>query len=204
MKKTRKKNRVSPLAASPSLGGALPQTPTPERAAKEDYVTQGKRRRRANTLKTLYKAQKIGDPEVQAAQRWLALWEMGMNGYCEPSPGQPENETYVTGNALTYRFSQAKALGKLGAFRRAEGLEAHRTLILMLAQSLPFVLLGARLYPTLSEERARKKASDACAEVLEKLAVFWGMKRKNEDNIKGPPLKENDAQNPGIEMENRS
>lgn len=153
-----------------------PTTPTPERQAKPDYEKIGKKRVRSDTLKTLYKTEKIGEPEIQAAQHWLSLWEMGMNGYCETAVCDDGTRLRLPGDKITFGFSQARALGKLGAFRRAEGREAHRTLILMLAQSLPFTLIGTRLYPLLAHDTARRKASVKCAEVLIALAFFWKMR----------------------------
>lgn len=150
--------------------------PTRERMNKPDWETHGRRRRRSNTLEAL--RPRVGDEVIAEAHRWIADWELAVNGYCDEmkNSGSPA----IPGNVFTFNALRGQKWLPIRAFCRHAGQEAHMLLVQMLAHGWSFSSIGRSHWPELSENRARNRASEACGAALLALHDFWCQQRRAE------------------------
>ena len=150
--------------------------PTKERVGKEDWEFVGKRQRRSDTLGAL--RSRVGDDVISEAQRWLADWELAVNGYCDAmkNGGEPA----VRGNVFTFNALRGKSWRPIKDFWRHAGQERHKTLVQMLAYGWSFSSIGRHNWPNLKPAWSRQKASEYCEETLIMLSVFMKERRKAE------------------------
>lgn len=128
-------------------------TPTRERTTKPDYETIGRQKRRATTLKAL--SARLSADALSEAENWLKDWMLAEHGYLDimKNGGAPA----LAGNVFTFNALQGKAWGRLNAFRRHAGRARYQLLVNLLGLGWSFTSLGAKLYPNLHPDRARKK-----------------------------------------------
>lgn len=150
--------------------------PTKERMNKPDWEQVGKKRRRSDTLAALQP--KVGDDVIAEAHRWIADWELAVNGYCDEmkNSGSPA----IPGNVFTFNVLRGQKWLPIRAFCRHAGQETHMLLVQMLAHGWSFSSIGRSHWPELQERRQRQKAAEACESALLALHDFWCQQRKAE------------------------
>ncbi|UMM63109.1 hypothetical protein [Aristophania vespae] len=151
-------------------------SPTLERTFKPDYEKIGKKRRRSDTLGALRNS--IGDDVIADAQLWIKRWELGENGYCDAHKNL--FSPTIPGNELTFIAFRARAWKHIRDFQKYAGQDRHRLLVQLLGYGWSFISIGRSRWPNTSENWARSKASDLCAETLIMLHKFWTEQRKKE------------------------
>lgn len=150
--------------------------PTPERAAKSMF-SGGRPAREQTVVDALLKAGEITQDCANAADRWYRTWVFAYYGYKE----FPENHTAnseIKHDDLSWLMTRADAAGQLFDVRRALGLCTEVRLKAMMVEKLSFTKMAGNLFPMISADLGRKKASAQCAMVLEQLAEFYAAQRK--------------------------
>lgn len=143
---------------------------------KPDWETHGRRRRRSNTLEAL--RPRVGDDVIAEAHRWIADWELAVNGYCDEmkNSGSPA----IPGNVFTFNVLRGQKWLPIRAFCRHAGQATHMLLVQMLAHGWSFSSIGRSHWPELQERRQRQKAAEACESALLALHDFWCQQRRAE------------------------
>lgn len=144
---------------------------------KPDWEQTGRRRRRrSDTLGAL--RPKVGDDVIAEAHRWLADWELAVNGYCDEMKNS--SGPAVPGNIFTFNVLRGKKWLPIMDFLRHAGHDRHQLLVQMLAYGWSFASIGRANWPELSANRARNKASEACEAALLALHDFRCQQRRAE------------------------
>ncbi|WP_256887513.1 hypothetical protein [Acidomonas methanolica] len=153
--------------------------PTPERLARDGFRRVGATHRVLGTVQVLREAGDIGDEEVAAAERWSREYVLASLGVVD-RPAAPRPDA-LKGDVHSWMLNRGKCAARLSRIRETLGLAAHVRLEMMLGREMSFSAMARCLYPDLSEARARMKVSAQSAFLLEMLAHFYGMQKKNRE-----------------------
>ncbi|QDH17421.1 hypothetical protein [Swingsia samuiensis] len=147
-------------------------SPTPERTAKPDYETCGKKRVKVNTLKALEQSGDITSEDVTSAERWYSDYILFTSGYAD-ALHESKDSDYIRGDVHTFAISRGKAAERISLCRERFGLCVHLRLEMMLVNGLSFSAMGEKLFPDVASTQARAKTSAQCAMALQMLTAFY-------------------------------
>lgn len=134
------------------------------------------RMRRSNTLKALQT--KLNDNILIEAHKWLANWELAMNGYCDEMKNN--GEPTIPGNLFTFTLLRGKAWIPIKEFWNYAGLQHHIILVQLLVLGWSFAAIGQYNWPALSKSRQKHKAVEQVVKTLTLLHDYAQDKRRRD------------------------